>query len=350
MSSPSQVTVIPLMGPFHTRLPLYNVVHAAQLVQASGPDALALAPLAPGALADPNWQSTPEIALPHTIVPWARARKLPIYEVGWPQAARAEKGDDADRFERYLSEYDDGKRLVREVQAALQPVKELLTRAPDLGRIRTELLPVIDAYNAKRREAYGEGPGTDWLEERADSTAKQVLALGHARVTLLVGIDELSAVEAALEGHVELLAIPAPAAPSDAARRRTLLDVALRGEVTDPAGLLDQLRTLHTPEARYVEAEVLLNNGHAAEALNVLREAAKGDFQEPYYLPGFLLTRLGQLLDLAGERDQARRSYRGALALSYVPPEAAEVARQGLEAPFEWPYTDEPEGEDGAEP
>jgi hypothetical protein len=65
-----------------------------------------------------------------------------------------------------------------------------------------------------------------------------------------------------------------------------------------------------------------------------LERALRTDFQEPYYLPGFLLARLGQLYDLAGQRDAALRSYRGVLALSYAPLEAAEAATSGLVEPF----------------
>jgi hypothetical protein len=65
-----------------------------------------------------------------------------------------------------------------------------------------------------------------------------------------------------------------------------------------------------------------------------LEAASAGDFAEPYYLPGFLLCRLGQLYDIVGRREAALRAYRGTLALSYAPVEAATQARAGLAAPF----------------
>jgi hypothetical protein len=58
------------------------------------------------------------------------------------------------------------------------------------------------------------------------------------------------------------------------------------------------------------------------------------DFVEPYYLPGFLLSRLGQLYDLAGRRDAALRAYRGVRALGYAPVEALAAAEDGLQRPF----------------
>ena len=43
---------------------------------------------------------------------------------------------------------------------------------------------------------------------------------------------------------------------------------------------------------------------------------------------------MGQLLDLAGERERALRAYRGVLALSWAPEEARAVALAGLKTPF----------------
>jgi hypothetical protein len=76
-------------------------------------------------------------------------------------------------------------------------------------------------------------------------------------------------------------------------------------------------------------------NDHASEALETLEGAVGGDFSAPYFLPGYLLARLGQLRDLAGEREGAVRAYRGVLALDWVPTEAREAAQAGLETPFE---------------
>lgn len=338
MNELTRVTVIPLVGPFHTRFPRYTVVHVRALLEAAEPDALALAPLPPGALATPDWQATGEIALPHTVVPWARRAGVPLHEVGSIAGLPGEPGEPHDEieFERFLSEFEAGKQRLRQVRAALAPVEELLGRALDLGRIRAELIPAVAAYEAARHEVYGEGPGTGWLAERAERMARRVAALPYAHVALLAGVDEVAALEAALAGRVTL-AEPPTVADAPEARTRALLDVAMRGEVDDPAALLAQLKELGSPEARYHRANLLLAHDHVAEALELLEELTSGDFQEPYFLPGFVLARLGQLYDLAGERDAALRSYRGALALGYAPPEAVEAARAGVEAPFTWP-------------
>lgn len=337
--APRLVTLVPLLGPFHTRFPRYNAVHVRNAVAAAHPDAVALAPLPPGALNDPGWQATQEIALPLTVVPWAQRSGVPLYGVGHETEGAA--AEEARLFERYLSEFSAGRERLRAVEAALEPVRSLMQGALDLPRVLSQLLPAIGEYQAKRRELYGEGPGTGWLEERSAGVAERALAIPAERVALLVGVDDLGSVRAALEerlGAEEAVKdVALKGGDQREARERALLDVALRGDVQEPSALIAQLRNVPSPESRYLQADLLLAHGHAAEALELLEELAAGDFQEPYYLPGFLLTRLGQLYDLAGQRSAALRSYRGALALSFAPPEAAAAARAGIDAAFEWP-------------
>src|SRR5690606_37714388 len=147
------------------------------------------------------------------------------------------------------------------------------------------------------------------------------------------GVDQVPALQRALVGHAELVEPPRPDAGEEG-RRRALLDVAMRGEVDDVAALLSSLASLEDAEARYHEANLLLANAHPAEALERLETLLRMDFQEPYFLPGFALARLGQLYDLADRRREALRSYRGVLALSYAPAEALAAARSGLEEQF----------------
>ncbi|MFA5594209.1 MAG: hypothetical protein WDA15_02880 [Trueperaceae bacterium] len=340
MTSSRRVTLIPLVGPFHTRFPLYNVVHVRELLQSLAPDVVALATLPPGALATPAWRATSEIALPHTAVPWAERRAVPLAEVGSVAGLPGEPGEagDEEAFVRYLNEFEDGRAHLRQVRSALAPVEELLSRVLDLGRVVSELVPALANYDEVRRATFGEGPGTGWRQARAERTAERVLALNGPHVAVLAGVDDLAAVRAALTPHADVV-VPArqpelSEAAAREARERSLLDVAMRGDVEDPAGLLGQLRTLGTPEAGYHEANILLAHGHAAEALEKLVSVTSGDFQEPYYLPGFVLARLGELQDLTGDRQAALRAYRGVLALDYAPPEAVETAQAGLERPF----------------
>lgn len=336
MNRASLVLTAPLVGPFHTRFPRYNAVDLRDALRASGAQALALATLPPGALRGTEWLATDEIALPLSVVPWANRAGVPLHEVASLAGGPGEPGEaeDESEFVEYLGRFEAGQERLRRVHRAQAPVEELLGRPLDLRRVHEELLPAIDAYQRQRAEEFGEGPGTGWLEARSEIVAERVLALPYERVALLAGADELPQITRALEGRVDLEPLRAAKEVSPEARERALLDTAMRGDVDDPAALLGALRELNSSEALYHEANILLENDHPAEALEVLERALRTDFQEPYYLPGFLLARLGQVYDLAGQRDAALRSYRGVLALSYAPLEAAEAATSGLVEPF----------------
>jgi len=336
MGSPAQLTIVPLVGAFHTRWPRYTVVHVREVTRAFDPDVVALAPLAPGAMADPLWQDTEEVALPRAVVPWARRAGIRLVEVGLAEDDPADPGDakaEAD-LRRYLELYDDGKARLAKVEAALAPVRSLLAAALGPERIEEELLPAIAAQQAERLRQLDRGPGDGWLDERAAVVATRALASGGERIALLAGVDQVPALQRALRGHVELRPPPAPDAGAEG-RERALLDVAMRGDVGDVRALLESLGQLEVAEARYHEANLLLAHDHPAEALERLEDLLRMDFHEPYFLPGFALARLGQLYDLAGRRREAERSYRGVLALSFAPTATRVAASDGLERPFE---------------
>ena len=325
-----KLALVPLIGPFHLRSPAYNAVTVRELISAWEPDALATSALLPGDMSRPQWQDTPEIALPLAVVPWARKRKLPLVEVG---EASPEPGAEED-FRRYLQPYPELRRQLAEVDALLQPVSEMLRDPLTLERIEKALLPELRRFQEAREEAFEDGPASEWLRRRTSRSAKRVLELQAKRVALLVPVDQLPFFrDAFVAAGVEPLT-PDPVAVTPEARERSLLDYAFRVEVAEPQRLLAQLRELDGAEARYHEANIMLASGHGYEALELLEGASHGDFSSPYFLPGYLLARLGQLRDLAEKRDDALRAYRGVLALDYAPAEALEAARSGLEAPF----------------
>ena len=323
------VCLIPLMGPFHLRFPRYNAITVLETVEAFQPDALASTALAPNALDEPRWQDTSEIALPLAIIPWARRRMLPLSGIAEPSPDPEAEAD----FDRYLAQYPQGRELQAELAAALRPVEALLEEALTAARIEADLLPQLETYHHLRRERFGEGPGTGWLAERCERMADALLTLDAGRIAVLAPIDHLPGLRLTLADRVALEP-PPEVAESEAARVRGLLDFAMRTEVPEPGNVLTRLREVAAPEARYHEANLLLANGHPAEALERLEAASQGDFQEPYYLPGYLLARLGQLRDLAGDRDGAIRAYRGIRALDYAPADAIEAAGEGLQKPF----------------
>lgn len=329
-----QLLLLPLMGPLHLRYPAYNAVTVRDLVADFAPDALAVA--APGG-EDPSWRDSPELALPLAVVPWLRRRALSFHAVFEPSSDPTAERD----FRRYLSQYPQSRALLGEVETALAPLAALLGEPLDLPRIEAEVVPLLLRAQTLKERHFGDGPGTDWLRARTQRMAARVLAIEAARVAVVVAVEQLPLMRAQLAEEAELVRAP-ELAPSDEARRRALLDLAFRGEGAEPGNLLARLRELAEAEARYHEANLLLAHGHPAEALERLEAASQGDFSEPYFLPGYLLARLGQLRDLAGERDAAKRAYRAVRALSWAPPEALEAARRGLEAAFEGPEAEPP--------
>ncbi|MEX2534848.1 MAG: hypothetical protein WD273_04530 [Trueperaceae bacterium] len=361
-----ELALVPLMGPFHLRSPAYNTVTVRDMVAAWAPDALATTALSAGDLSDPQWQDTLEIALPLSVVPWTRRMGLPLHLIG---EASGEPGAQED-FRRYLQPYPELRQKLAEVDALLGPVSALLEEPLTIQRITGSLLPALAHYQQAREATFEDGPASEWLHERMKVAAGRAVDLASApaagqgdgpdvgqgagqgavpgtvrrakrdvepaieRLALLAPVDHLPYLTQALEDAGATPVTPSPVAVTPEARERSLLDYSFRVDTPEPTRLLEQLRELDGAEARYHEANLLLASGHGFEALELLERASHGDFSFPYFLPGYLLARLGQLRDLGSRRDDALRAYRGVLALDYAPAEALEVARSGLERPF----------------
>ena len=329
-----KVVLVPLVGPLHVTFPAYNTVTVRDFLEAAIPAAVATTALEPGALDDPLWRDTPEIALPHMVVPWAEGRGTPIVPVGMPSPDPSATAD----FVRYAQEYPALRSAWQEVERREAPLRELLATPLTLDRIVQDALPVLAEAQRVREETFGDGPATDWLRQRAAHMADRVrLAVIQAGgpVAVVAPLDHVPLLQEALAERKVAVTFPEQAPVSDAARLRSLLDYAMRVDVPEPERVLRNLREVDRAEARYHEANILLANGHGAEALERLEEASRGDFSRPYWLPGFLLTRLGQLYDLAGNREAAVRAYRGVRALEYAPPDARAAAARGIEEPFD---------------
>lgn len=322
-----QLLLLPLMGPLHLRYPAYNAVTVRDLMASFAPDAVAVA--APGG-EDPSWRDSPELAMPLAVTPWLRRRALPLHTVFEPSPDPTAERD----FRHYLAQFPQGRALLGEVEATLEPLAALLGEPLDLSRIEAEVLPLFSRAQTLRERRFEDGPGTDWLHARTQRMAARILEVEARRVAVLAAVEQLPLMREHLADEAEVVRAPA-LAPSDEARRRALLDLAFRGDAPEPGNLLARLRELAEPEARYHEANLLLAHGHLVEALETLEKVSQGDFSEPYFLPGYLLARLGQLRDLVGERDAATRAYRAVRALSWAPAEALEAAAHGLATPFE---------------
>ncbi len=324
------VTMIPLLGALHLRYPRYNAAVVEELLNASRPQALAIEPLPAGFERQPAWRDTEELLVPWVVVPWAERRRLRaigVYEASPDPRAQADMA-------RYLATYPSARKALDAAAAEERPLAGLLAEALTIERVEHDILPPLARSRALRLEAFGDGPGTDWLEARAEASAERVLALGVERTTLVAAVDRFAALREALERRGANVSIPGSPHPSEAAGERALLDLAWRGEGADPGSVVARLRALGHAEARYHAANLLLANGHVAEALEELEGVLRLDFARPPFLPALVLARLGQLRDVAGRRNDALRAYRGVMALDWAPVDARDAARAGIDAPF----------------
>jgi tetratricopeptide (TPR) repeat protein len=324
-----RLTLVPLMGPFHLRYPAYNVVTVGDLVAASQPEAIVTTALETEDFSNPAWQDTLELALPHTVIPWAKKHDVPIYGV-------FEKSPDesaVDDFKRFADEYPALKSKMNSVEVLLRPLQTLLEQPLTLAQIENEVIPLLRDYQQGRENVFEDGPATDWLHQRVKTMAQRILELPFERITILASAEHMPFLQAELEDKATLEPLP-KVEPTEESRERSLLDFAFRVDVPEPGNLIAKLKTINKVEASYHIANLLVVNNHLAEALEVLERASHGDFSEPYYLPGYLLARLGQLYDLAGKRDAAIRAYKGVRALSYAPKEALETSEAGLKEAF----------------
>jgi tetratricopeptide (TPR) repeat protein len=322
-----KLTVIPLMGPFHLRYPSYNSVVVKDIVKATQPDVVITTVLSNEDFKNPLWQDTLELALPQSVIPWVKKQKLPLIGVFEPSPDPKASQD----FKRYANEYPKLGEALREVERHLRPVVQLLEESLNQERIQNEVLALLHVYQTHRESVFVDGPGTNWLHQRVKSMAQKIAVLPYENVTVLASAEHIPFLQEELGSQFSELP---KVEITEESRERSLLDFAFRTDVSEPGNVLAKLRELKNTEARYHEANLLLANGHSLEALEVLEQSSHTDFFEPYYLPGYLLARLGQLYDLNGQREAALRAYKGVRALSYAPQEALEEAQQGLEQPF----------------
>lgn len=326
MTKPA-ITLVPLLSTWHLRTPRYNTEHVAQAVLAAAPKTIVSSALPADFTNRNEWLDDEQIALPLSVLPAAKRKGIRV--VGIAEAPEDPMAEHSLRD--YLDMYDEGKMRVRRVHMAFQEAAELLTPAIDLPLIAERIVPALRNWLEVRRTEFGRGPGESWLTERVHIMKERVLTQ-EGPVVLVVPVEEVAAWLDAFDDGEIVLATEAPA--NEATKQRSLLDVAFTGEAHDSEKLFHQLADIPTPEAEYHRASILYQTGHLREAVQKLEQVISADFFEPYYLPGFVLGRLGQFYDLLGERDKARKMYRGVLALPYASDVVKALAEAGLVTPF----------------
>ncbi|WP_026175098.1 hypothetical protein [Thermus igniterrae] len=317
-----RMLLLPSLGPFHILHPRYNATTVLALLEEARPEVLYLASHSEEGLREGLWRE--EDPLLFHLLPWAEARGVEVVALDREAHLKGE----AEAFRQALAQHPRGEPHLERMQAFDQALLDLL---------RTPLSPEVlgsEGFLARLKgvyqgfaQAFGEGPATGFRARRMAQVASLLEGREGAVVADLLDYPFLA------ERFPQ--ALPKAHTPTEAERARALMDRAWQlQEGDDWAGLLEGLFAIGSPEALYLAAQVYLAAGEWREALALMEEVFRMDFQHPGYLPGYVLARFGQLLDLAGERARALRAYRGVLALSWAPEEARAIALAGLRTPF----------------
>ncbi len=320
-----RMLLLPSLGPFHILHPRYNAATVLALLEEARPKVVYLASHSEVELEGGLWRE--EDPLLFHLLPWAEERGIPV--VALDEEAHL-KGE-AEAFRQALAQHPLGQPHLERMRGFDQELWQLL-RLPltpeDLGSegFLSRLRQVYGGFV----QAFGEGPATGFRARRMARVAEGLKGREGAVVAELLDYSLLA--------ETFPQALPKAHEPTEAERQRALLDRAWQlKEGDDWVGLLEGLFQIGSPEALYLAAQVYLAAGEWREALALMEEVFRMDFQYPGYLPGYVLARFGQLLDLVGERERALRAYRGVLALSWAPEEARAMALAGLRAPFRLP-------------
>lgn len=296
----------------------------ALLEKASAP-ILYLASHSEEGLKEGHWRE--EDPLLFHLLPWAEERGIPVVALD----EEAHLKEEAEAFRQALAQHPLGKPYLERMHAFDQELLQLLKAplTPEVLGSEAFLAHLRQIYEGYA-QAFGEGPATGFRAHRMERVAEALR--GREGVVVAELLDYLLLAEYFPE------ALPKAHEPTERERQRALLDRAWQlKEGDDWVGLLEGLFRIGSPEALYLAAQVYLAAGEWREALVLMEEVFRMDFQRPGYLPGYILARFGQLLDLAGERERALRAYRGVLALSWAPEEARDIALAGLRSPFRLP-------------
>ena len=324
------------LGSLHALHPAYNAETALELAAGLGARSLVLAGVSAEDLNSGVWrdQDNPLLFAAH-------AGGWSMQGVAPPWTARERE---AEQLTSFLGQYPEGQRRLRELGLAEAALREVVSRPLDAASVHgADTLSAVSGYHAERVRLLGVGPGTAFREDRLALVERALNALAPGDdVAVLAPLDDLPVV-AGWPGA--RLPSGASFTPGEASRARALLDRAYRLEESDDLErLVASLLALDGPpesplgrlalEARFAAGGVYLAVGDLESARDLLEAVAQAQFDRPAYLPGFTLARLGQVRDLMGERDAARRAYTAALALAWLPEQARRTAGQGLVTPF----------------
>ncbi len=326
------VLIIPTLGGLHLLQPRYNAITLLELTQEYAPEEVWLASYSAEGLRAGTWRGENEVGLFFTL-PWAGRAGVRV--LGACDRAEALRGE-ADKFWAYLSTMSQGKTYLDQRQRIDRVLEQVFTQplVPEMVG-RESFLGALQTHLSEFERIFEEGPATGFRRLRMHQVAQRAAS---RRTVIWVDALDFPALYELLPGAE----LPGVHQPGAAERERAVLDRAWRLEEGDDwAALLRQLEEIGSPEARFLAAQVYLAAGRLDDSLSLMDELSHLDFQEPAYLPGYVLARLGQLKDLTGDREHALRAYQAVLALSWAPAEAREAAAAGLHSPFSKSFPDD---------
>ncbi len=321
--------VIASLGALHATAPLYNAQTVLEILEFIGAQRIVLADVSQESWQDGTWRDLDDPVL--FALEDARVHCTGIAP-DWTWAVREQS-----KMLEFLKQFPQGQQRLMQLGAAERDLKTALEIPLDVATVYGSLLETVTAHHARVTELLEEGPGTAHRMPRLE----QIVANLEPDAVLLANLDDLPAL---LELGLELPDLTG-FAPGEASRFRAVIDRAYRLEENDDLdALVHLLLALDAPadtvlarlalEARFAASGLYMAVGDWQSARDLLEAVAMGQFERPSYLPGFVLSRLGQVRDLMLERDRAIRAYTAALALNFCPFEAKEVARTGLLEPF----------------
>jgi len=320
------MVILPTLGPLHVLQPRYNACTVVELVKELGVDVVYLASYSPQGLKQGAWRDRNELPL-FGLSQLVERGQLRLDALG-------ENSEDLQREAELFVEYLGNMPRGEDAKAKLAEIDQQLFEFLSVPRLSSEFaseefVTGLENILQKQAEFAGEGPATGFRQQRMAQVA-EVLSEMEDAVVLVDVLDY-----AALMRRLPDARGPWDREPSKAEMERALLDRAWRLENEEEwSSLLAQLMEIGSPEAKYLASQIYLAAGQTQDALRILEDVSRGDFSRPEYLPGYVLARLGQLYDLAGQRDKALRAYAAVRALSWAPVEVKEIAQAGLRAPF----------------
>ena len=324
--------VIAEVAALHAKLPTYNAQTVMELLGFCESSSVVLTDVEPAAWTTNAWRD-----LDNPVLFALEDAGVKVQAIGEDWSAA--KTEQAQMLE-FLKQFPLGRQRLQQLGGADRTLREALEQPQDALGVHSVWLEAVRGYHAASVAALEEGPGT---AQRAQRVAGIVKRLEGCLPDSIV-IAPLDDVPALLEAGLELPDLNGFQA-GEASRFRAVVDRAYRLESGDDLdALVHGLLELDAPadtvlarialEARFAASGLYLSVGDLESARDLLEAVSQGQFERPSYLPGFVLTRLGQVRDLMQERPRAVAAYRAALALQFCPSEARQVAQQGLLEPF----------------